>query len=702
MLAESLDTAAALAEARQLLPRFVAHRPHSQQGQGQWKGLSLKAAGGQAEKTSLLAEQGGYSLTEIALLCPATMRLLESLTDIDQCERIRFMLLEPGAEILVHSDAPDKPTSLALNIALNMPEGCDFWVDLDPDGGLNPYSKKIPIRGGSAFLFNSSTYHRVVNASREARIHLIAHGPVRQSDDSLIRKCRAQNSTRDIRQLTNLLLRKKIEKGEAVEEGDPIYCDFFNFGANFDFLPDSLRIALVTEDLPDASLAREAFLVTAAGLNNIPHEIVPSSQLQEWLGLQPAAGASTAVAIAAGTLIHDPTNFAVELLKEAARLRKSGAALAGHLLHRAGELPCLHEQFFLLDLACWEKAGRPDFQDFTRRPFLAFEPSRECVHDNYTPLWLKPSSGPVATGRFRFGTQVLAAILSLGQEAQNLSGDLRAQKDFMYPREGRGHDYNRIRSSLDRYLRDKAEKVYAYNTETMRIEDFPFQPNVLITPCAGFKPFSLMRQFSLHSGNARFLFLEKNENALRYYRALLECDSLSEVYALQEATLLRQGFLPAEGRAYVKKMVSAMLAELFGGSGAEFLAHVREMRAAAHFEQVDYLNEPEKIAALLNPGDRVLFWHSNVWEYTAAFYERSAPELRANYLALVKRLGKRMGLPALVHHEGYKAVLGADFFAPQIVLTAGGSKTGKPSLKSFAPIEEAGSAYREKSPGHWG
>jgi hypothetical protein len=688
MLEDSLDTKDALTEARRLLPLFVPHRLESQKGAGQWKSLSLKAAGGQADNTTVPNPGDGcsYSLTEIATLCPATMRLLDSITDISQCDRIRFMLLEPGSEIIVHSDAPGKPTSLALNIAMNMPESCDFWVDLDPDGSMNPYSKKIPIRTGSAFLFNSSTYHRVVNDSQEHRIHLIAHGPIRYNDAELIEKSRAQNGTRDIRHLTNLLMRKKLENGEAIVASDPICCDFFNFGALFDFIPSTTRIALVTEDLSDPSLTREAFLLTAAGLNNIPHHIVPLPQLQQWLEQQAAIDTSLAVIIAAGTQIHDPTTFVTELVKESTRLRKSGAGLAGHLIHRAGELPYLHGQFFLLDLAIWKSAGYPDFLDLERRAFPPFEPARERVHGDYTPLWIKPSSGVGLSGKFRFGTAVLAAILGRGLPAQNLSNDLRAQKDFMYPQEGRGSDYERVRSSVNRYLQNKADKVYVYNTEPMRIEDFPFRPNILVTPCTGFKPFSLARQFSLHSGNARFLFLEKNQNAIDYYRQLLDCDSLREVNALQEATLARQGQLPAESRSYVKKMTSAMLEELFEGSGTQFLACLREMRAAAHFERIDYLNEPEKITALLSAEDHILFWHSNVWEYTAAFYEKSAQELRNNYISLVKRLSDKFRLPALVHYDSYKAVLGEDFLSPRIVLTAGGSKIGKPSRKSFSPI----------------
>jgi hypothetical protein len=157
-----------LAESLALLPFFVEHRPSSQPDAvaGRWRSLALRAVGGKADRTygaDHYAEAEAYQNTEIAALCSHTMEFLAQITDIAECDRIRFMLLEPGAEIMVHSDAPEKDTSLAVNIALNMPSGCEFWVDLNPDGTKNRYSRRIPIQDGYAFLFNTASYHAVVN-----------------------------------------------------------------------------------------------------------------------------------------------------------------------------------------------------------------------------------------------------------------------------------------------------------------------------------------------------------------------------------------------------------------------------------------------------------------------------------------------------------------------------------------------------------
>lgn len=229
-LARDLDTAPCLPEARALLGRFVSHRPEAQTPDG-WSSLALKAHGGDEGFTAVPAGQADYRLTPAAALCPETMKLLESLTEIGECARIRFMALAPGAEIHVHSDAPDRPTSLAINIALNMPEGCEFWVDLDPDGSTNEFSRALPIRDGSVFLFNSSTYHKVVNRSAETRIHLIVHGPTRFSDAELIAKARGQNGLAGLRDLVDFIVRKKRSKGETISENSPAFFDRMNLGS---------------------------------------------------------------------------------------------------------------------------------------------------------------------------------------------------------------------------------------------------------------------------------------------------------------------------------------------------------------------------------------------------------------------------------------------------------------------------------------
>lgn len=117
-------------EATAFLDRFVVHRSSYQSSMekkpGQWKSLGIHALNGDFTKTQNHVDYGvdtpNYSITEIARHCPKTMAFLAELTDLSQCQRVRFMLLEPGAKIHVHSDAPDREVSYAVNIALNMPE----------------------------------------------------------------------------------------------------------------------------------------------------------------------------------------------------------------------------------------------------------------------------------------------------------------------------------------------------------------------------------------------------------------------------------------------------------------------------------------------------------------------------------------------------------------------------------------------------
>src|SRR5690606_17090047 len=115
-----------------------------------------------------------YLNTIFAELCPETMSFLNTITDVSKCERVRFMMLEPGASINVHRDSKDRDVSLAVNISLNMPEGCEFFAQLNPDGSSNDHTVKLPFKNdGSVLLFNNAKYHRVINNSDVPRIHII-------------------------------------------------------------------------------------------------------------------------------------------------------------------------------------------------------------------------------------------------------------------------------------------------------------------------------------------------------------------------------------------------------------------------------------------------------------------------------------------------------------------------------------------------
>ena len=188
-------------EALKLLPLFVAHKDDtlsaSSQRTGIWKSLALRAVDGDPTKTlyhnyyDMPGRQ--FEMTRISTLCPTIVSFLKAITDFDQCQRIRLMLLEPDAEIRPHSDAVNKNVLPSINIALNMPKECRFMVDCNWDGSHHPYTVQLPFKAGDIMIVNIAKFHYVVNNSKLPRIHIILEGPLRFTPNQLLVLARRQN-----------------------------------------------------------------------------------------------------------------------------------------------------------------------------------------------------------------------------------------------------------------------------------------------------------------------------------------------------------------------------------------------------------------------------------------------------------------------------------------------------------------------------
>ena len=80
--------------------------------------------------------------------------------------RIRVVHLEPGGYIDVHRDVTAIYAN-SINIVLNMPEGCKFYME---NAGI------LDMQPGDFCLINTSNLHCVVNNSNEDRYHIIING----------------------------------------------------------------------------------------------------------------------------------------------------------------------------------------------------------------------------------------------------------------------------------------------------------------------------------------------------------------------------------------------------------------------------------------------------------------------------------------------------------------------------------------------
>jgi hypothetical protein len=671
-------------EAARLLDRFVVHRNYDQSSegetQGKWKSLGIHALGGDSQKTRYHKDYGvgapEYKLSEIAADCPKTLEFLNRLTRVEECERVRFMLLEPGARIHVHSDVKDREWGMAVNVALNMPEGCEFWTDLEPDGSKNAFSRKIPIQPGQAFLFNNATYHSVENHSDQPRIHLIFHGPLRFRDHEILAAARRQNGDVLYKDLVNRVVAKKALMGKEIPRESKLYGQLMVAGISERLIPDEIALAVMEENLGNEALQHEALhLMTKASLFPLGHEEVGEEELDQWLSRELKAGRKYAVVLAAGTHLSGAADFAIEVLRATHRMRVEDAGLMGHIMDRRGEIPFLHEQFMILDLKRWEKWGSPSFgRPYENLPmeFDAYETSLETVHDDYTPLWLGPSEKMRwKKGRSGWGSRVIAAALRSGERVVNVPISLRSVKKFTYPRAGKQWQYREVKKNIDSFLKSESQRVFVFNNEPLRLPRHKdFVPENLLMPCSGLKPFALARQFCGSAGPEKVSFIDFSPNALEHYTRLLKVKDRPGLVSVLAGELRRQVILTDAEREALKGLERACR-EAFDGRVEGLLETIRELSLKAEVERVNYITQAEKLVEKIIPGKKTLFWHSNAFGSNGAFYLYSQEQLRQAYLDLGKKVKAKLACRAWVFKGGGEMVFGDDFRDPQAVFTHG-------------------------------
>ena len=154
-----------LEEWQQVKDFAVIHRatdsygPSSNNG---WKSLVLYGAGVTDTETSV----GDLHWTEIADKCPDTKKWITETFIINaHTGRIRFMLLNPGGNIILHKDREMKYLS-EINVAITNPTESKFHFK-----NYGP----IPFKNGTAFMVDISNEHFLFNYSNEPRLHIILH-----------------------------------------------------------------------------------------------------------------------------------------------------------------------------------------------------------------------------------------------------------------------------------------------------------------------------------------------------------------------------------------------------------------------------------------------------------------------------------------------------------------------------------------------
>lgn len=138
---------------------------------------------------------------------------------------------------------------------------------------------------------------------------------------------------------------------------------------------------------------------------------------------------SWAVVFTAGNVVHKP-GIVYDIVKHC---EQQGSPFAGHILHRNGYYH-LHPQFFCVNVEVYQKWAKGLEPKPGTVKSVAVERSEENMHDDYTPLWIRPAGNEETdTGApDGFASRFIAWLMSQGHQVVNIPWDIRSNKVYSY------------------------------------------------------------------------------------------------------------------------------------------------------------------------------------------------------------------------------------------------------------------------------
>jgi hypothetical protein len=684
----SFDPKPMLNEALSLLESFVEHRVRTQENktsEGKWKSLGLRTFDGDPSKTeyhtSYTSEEKIIYKNSLLLdKCPETKKFLNSITDIDQCDRIRFMLLEPGTEIKVHSDS-QRDVSFAINISLNMPEGCEFWAQLNPDGSRNDYSCKVPFHdSGSVILFNNSKYHKLKNDSQTKRIHIIFHGPIRFKDEAILQIAREQNKLFSRKEILKKLVEKKALMGESFSKSPVIIKDWKNAGLSSDSLGQNIQLIILKNEGPRSEFSLEK--ITKPSLFPLGFVETKSKDLDDYLN---KVSTKYAVICTAGTYIKSTHQFILELWNQIRLMKEKNAIVSGHIIDHPGDaIPFFHQQFLILDVEAFKKMEcrklgpyfgeeNIDFPAYNRGP---------DVHDNYTPSFLSVGLDiKTRTGKANWGSAFMAESLSLGNIVLNISKELRETKEYSYPLDENPEAEKKINNLILENLTAASEDVYFFNNEELNIASVKgLKPEVLISVASGFKGVKILEQYK-YSSSAQITYTDFSSNSLKYLKAINGQKNFASL--VQQIEKYTKFLKPSQWNEGLNQELLRGLIDMYFKGNEEYFFSFLALTEKAKYEKLNFVLQPESLLAFLPEGKSFIIWVSNAFYNNHVFHLLGVEEAGRKYHELAKLIAARKNVKAFAEKGTQNIVFGEALNMPVGFLTDGCSDKISSDEKDF-------------------
>lgn len=142
--------------------------------------------------------------------------------------------------------------------------------------------------------------------------------------------------------------------------------------------------------------------------------------------------------------------------------------LIGHIIAHENKYPTLHTQCWFMELDLWPKDNK------VSTSCVVPVRSENNLHDDYTPLWLKPSSTVQEFDISDLGQQLIAQQLTRGKPVVNWNNQARDIKKFLY----KNNDQLEI---FKDYIDLAENQLWVLNNEPIEVID----SDMIVCPASG-------------------------------------------------------------------------------------------------------------------------------------------------------------------------------------------------------------------------
>jgi hypothetical protein len=350
--------------------------------------------------------------------------------------------------------------------------------------------------------------------------------------------------------------------------------------------------------------------------------------------------------------------------------------VTGHIMLRdSDQYPYFHKQALAINLDIWKACGRPyiGYDDANAVNLPLFERSYENVHDDYTPIWLRPSkAGTIVVANKRFGWNIIAASLTHGYKVPNLPIAVRKTKIYIYPddkpdalidavaviRNGETYDVNSISNETQqKYLHkliwtlnsDKNSAIYLFNTGDVLINKILMNgemPDAIWTTASGFKSFAEW-YFRGADTNCQINTFDFNQNSLDVWKQIHAHWSGRNFYEFMQSidekcdddTVYCWGNRrDAEKVQQCSDRQEHELMQLFGSADAMQSAWQIFKKLDHRYHLCNLVDDPDKLIAAIDPSRQHIIWLNNIFYFNRSIMKYGIEKMRTSLLKLARAL----------------------------------------------------------------